>query len=824
MQNYNLQDITKIINAEYIGNENLFFNKVIIDSRNIINSKNVLFVAIIGKNNNGHKYIKDVYNQGVRAFVVSENIKLEQYPEAAFIKVENTLTALQQIMTYKRSLFDIPIIAITGSNGKTIVKEWLSYLLEHEFRITKNPKSYNSQVGVPLAISNLDENTEIGIFEAGISQPEEMENLEKIIQPTIGVLTNIGDAHQANFFNIEEKIKEKIKLFKNCKIIIYCSDNKLVDKIIKESYPDKKLISWSENNNATINKTSLSITDNSHYSTINFNNKIFDSYSLDTNFSDTSSIYNILTCYTTIYAIDKYIKKLDFSFLTKFKTLPQIEMRLETLDGIQNSLLINDSYNSDINSIEIAFDYLNWQNSGERKTMVILSDIQQYSKQNINAIIKELIENKRINYFIGIGNLLFNDKNIFPNNSKFYLSTDDFLKNINKINFSNKTILIKGARNFQFEKIVKKLQGQNHETILEINLTQIKQNFDFFKSYLKPNTKIIGMVKAFAYGNGFYEISKLLQYNRIDYLAVAIIDEGEQLRKRGIIAPIIIMNPAIHYLKIMINNKLEPVIYSINLLKELIQELEFTAITKFPIHVKIDTGMHRLGFSENEIEEFCEIVNSSDKIEIVSVFSHLVATDNPDLDYFTYEQISRFEKNYTLICKKTKFKPARHILNSAGIIRFPEYQFEMVRIGIGLYGFMPEITNDIFPVATLKSIISQIHEVEASETISYNRSGKINKKTLIATIPIGYADGFNRKLGNGNWNFIVNGKKCPTIGNICMDMCMIDVSNISANEGDEVIIFGQENSVCKMAKILETIPYEIITSISYRIKRIYLEE
>jgi len=498
-------------------------------------------------------------------------------------------------------------------------------------------------------------------------------------------------------------------------------------------------------------------------------------------------------------------------------------MRLDMIDGIHNSIIINDIYNSDINSLEIAIDYLN-QKKGNKETVLILSDIlQSYNNLDTYKYVKELIQTKKINIFIGIGENLYQNRQLFSD-ALLYKTTEDFLNQLDFNKFFDKAILIKGARNFEFEKITSKLQAKNHESTIEIDLSLIKQNLEYFKSCLKSNTKIMAMVKAFSYGNGYFEIANLLQFNRIDYLAVAFIDEGIELRERGITTSIMVMNPAIYALKSMLEFKLEPEIYSISILKELIKKLEHAGIKNFSVHIKIDTGMHRLGFVENEMQMLCEIINSTNSIKIASCFSHLAGSDNPKLDYFTEEQITRFSKCYEYICKNTKFKPDRHILNSAGIIRFPQYNFEMVRLGIGLYGLMPEICKKIFPVTVFKSIISQIHKIDKNETVSYSRSGKINRNSVIATVPVGYADGLNRKLGNGNWFFMINNQKAFTIGNICMDMCMVDITDIEANEGDEVIIFGQENSICKMAEILDTIPYEIITGISQRIKRIYSEE
>ncbi|MBQ1652579.1 MAG: bifunctional UDP-N-acetylmuramoyl-tripeptide:D-alanyl-D-alanine ligase/alanine racemase [Bacteroidales bacterium] len=819
MQTFKLQEVSEIVSGTLVGNGELEFSKIVTDSRNIINPSSCLFVAVVGEQHDGHNYIDDIYRSGVRAFLVSKDIDTAKYAGISYVKVANTLEAMQKIATYKRLRFNIPVIGITGSNGKTIVKEWLHYLLSPYFNITRSPKSYNSQIGVPLSVWLLEKDTELAIFEAGISQPGEMESLEKIIRPTIGILTNIGSAHQSNFESREQKIDEKLKLFEHCDTIIYNCDDEYVHSKIINSGIGRNRITWSEKGNGTINLLEKSFQNGK-------NNIILqtkrDTYMINIPFGDDGSIQNCITCFCVMYLFNKLDSQTIFK---QFRSLPGIKMRLETLDGINNSILINDSYNSDINSLEIALDYLN-QKKSNRESLVIMSDILQNNTDEVNLYreVAKLLKTKQVDKFIGIGKSIIHNKNLFPANSVFFQNTDSFIKAFSTLDFDRKAILLKGARVFQFEKVSKKLQNQTHESVIETDLSLMKQNLQFFQSKLAPGTKLTVMVKAFAYGIGSLEIANFLQRNKVDYLAVAIADEGVELRNSGIKTPIIVMNPNINSLQNMIEYGLEPEIYSLSLLRKFIKELKRTNTQHFPIHIKLDTGMHRLGLNYDDLDDFCAEAVSTDCIKITSVFSHLVGSDDPALDYFTEEQVSRFGKMYDRICELTGSRPMRHILNSAGIIRFPQYDFEMVRLGIGLHGLMPHITDALTPVTTFKSIISQIHRVPAGETVSYNRKGKLDHDALIATIPVGYADGIDRHLGNGNWYFMVNGKKAPIIGNVCMDMCMIDITGIDAEERDEVVIFGKDNPICDMAKVLGTIPYEILTSIPHRIKRVYFEE
>ncbi|MDR2009802.1 MAG: bifunctional UDP-N-acetylmuramoyl-tripeptide:D-alanyl-D-alanine ligase/alanine racemase [Bacteroidales bacterium] len=819
MQSFFLKDITNIVSGEYYGINNIQFRKLITDSRTTGNSSSDLFIAITGIQHDGHKFINELYKNGVRAFILSKDIQFQNYPEAGFIKVKNTIEALHALASYKRNMFDIPVIGITGSNGKTIVKEWLSWILNNKFKITRNPKSYNSQTGVPLSLWLLEKDSELGIFEAGISQPGEMEKLEKLIKPTIGILTNIGSAHQANFSSVEEKTTEKLKLFKDCKTVIYNSDDQIADRLLKSNNKIEQFITWSENNNGLINIKHIEyLKDKSKISLLYDGKEI--NFSIP--YSDKGSVQNAISCFCVLVAL-----KIDIHgpILKRFASLPNVKMRLEMLKGIHNSVLINDSYNSDINSFEIALDFLN-RKKGNRNSIVIMSDILQSSdnEKELYQSVSKLINEKNINRFIGIGKALSAYKKLFHENALFFNNTEEFINDLKYSDFYESAILLKGARDFRFEKISSKLQAKNHETVIETDLNLIKYNLDFFKSHLAPGTKIMAMVKAFSYGSGYVEIASLLQHNRINYLAVAFVDEGIELREGGITTPIMVMNPNLQSLQSMISYRLEPEIYSLTVLRELIRELENNDITDFPIHIKLDTGMHRLGLTEADIDEFCKIINNTKTIKLTSIFSHLAGSDDKNLDYFTKQQVELFLSMYDKICQLTSLKPDRHILNTNGIIRFPEYDFEMVRLGIGMYGLIPELKGEIFQVSRFKSVISQIHHVKKGESISYNRSGKVDRESVIATIPVGYADGLDRRLGNGNWYFYVNSHKAFTIGNICMDMCMIDITDIPANEGDEVIIFGKRNSILEMAEILNTIPYEIITGISQRVKRVYYEE
>lgn len=818
MQKWSLNNLADVVEGKFFGKESNFFSRIITDSRNVSRSNDLLFIAVKGTNHNGHSFIKDLYAVGVRSFIVSDNIDFKKYPEASFLLVENSIKALQKLAGYKRSLYKNTVIAITGSNGKTIVKEWMYHILSPYYKITRSPKSYNSQIGVPLSLWLIDDDSDFAFIEAGISLPGEMKALESVIKPDIAIVTNIGQAHLANFNSAEQLTIEKANLLKNAKTAIVDKENQMLFDIVAK-FSKIKVLSFSAKTDSDVFvKEILNLGDYTAISIV-YQNK---THNIVIPFTDSGSIQNAVSCFCLIAALDLDRKDM---FANRFDTLPGVKMRLETIDGVHNSIIINDSYNSDINSLVIALDYLNQKKAG-KETMLIMSDILQSSEneEGLCLNISKILKDKKINSFIGIGQILKRNKDVFPSGSRFYSDTEEFLEKSALHTFYDKAVLLKGARDFKFEKITNRLQYKNHLSVVETDFNLMRQNLNCFKSCIDSNTKMMVMVKAFSYGSGYREVAGFLQHNRIDYLAVAFTDEGVELRDYGIETPIMVMNPNIRSLQSMIEYRLEPEVYSLSLLKELVRELNASNIEYFPVHIKLDTGMHRLGLNANDLKEMCSLIKKCGKIKIVSVFTHLSGSDSETFDSFTHKQAAEFNQMYSSICEIIGYNPDRHILNSSGILRFPEYKFEMVRLGIGLYGLMPDQFKGLITVSVFKSEISQIHFVNKDETVSYNRSGKLERDSVIATVPVGYADGFDRRLGNGNWYFIINGKKARVIGDVCMDMCMADITGIEANEGDEVVIFGPANPVLKMASVLKTIPYEIITGISQRVKRIYFEE
>jgi Alr-MurF fusion protein len=808
-----INKIAEITKADWISKsskeneiENLYT-----DSRKIFNPENGLFIALVTSSGNGNKFIQDAYRSGIRNFLVSEPVKLKN---ANVLVAKNTLVALQKIAAFKRKQFDIPVIAITGSNGKTIVKEWLSYLINSEKKVIKSPRSYNSQLGVPLSVWNISANDEIGIFEAGISTTDEMQNLQEVIQPTFGIFTNIGTAHNEGFKNTEEKISEKLKLFKNTEKVMVCADN---DEIISLAKTKKlKLFNWSRKGK----KADLLIDEIKTLkgqTVLKFSFKEHKKQTLKLQFSDYASIENAINClaFLVCYFPFQKVKKL----LPLFENLPEIEMRLQQKEGINGCILIDDTYSNDFIGLQNALDYQEKHAHGLQKT-VIISDILEsgLNTKTLYSNLEKLFLSKKIDKIIAIGNEFKSSKKL---KIEHFPDTEEFLQNISLKSFKDECILIKGARKFTFEKIVKLLQKKQHETALNINLDALAHNLNVYRKLLKPTTKVMAMVKAFSYGSGTYEIASWLQSQKIDYLAVAYPDEGILLREKGIKTPIMVMNPERNSFEKIIAFNLEPDIYSFSILEEYLTALKNSKTKPLGIHLEIDTGMHRLGFAENDIEPLISALIKN-KIKVLSIFSHLVGSDEENLDWFSQKQINTFKNIANTIEKKLGYSILKHILNSAGIAAFPQSQFDMVRLGIGLYGIDPrnKIKN-LQQVGTLKSTISQIFELDKSETVGYNRKGILKKKAKIATIAIGYADGYNRKFGNGVGKMIVNGKIAYTIGNICMDMCMIDISGINASEGDEVIIFGENLAVTEMAKSINTISYEILTNISQRVKRIF---
>lgn len=807
-------------------------DNLLLDSRKTYTVSSSVFFALKGIRRDGHRFISELYKKGVRNFIVSSVPDIKLFPEGNFMLVEDTLKALQQLAASHRKQFDIPVIGITGSNGKTIVKEWLYQLLHDEYIIVRSPKSYNSQIGVPLSVWQMGKQHTLGLFEAGISQPNEMQQLEKIIQPTIGILTNIGEAHSEGFSSITQKLAEKIRLFANCKKIIYCKDHTVPQQLDIEGehrdlfHEQAEFFSWSKHYPAW-----LKITDVKKQNTRAVVSAVWNEndISIDLPLIDDASIENGITCWCTLLAlgIKHTIIRNRLSFIQP------VNMRLEVKKGINNCTIINDSYSADLSSLKIALNFLNQQGNREKKT-VILSDFLQ-SGQADEFLYKQVafeLYSHKVNRVIGVGakisthlSFSFADDSYKPE-VHFFLTTAEFIRHFLSSAFKEETILVKGARVFEFEQIVQLLEQKVHETVLEISIDAIVHNLKEHQRLLKPETKIMAMVKAFAYGSGGAEIAGVLEYHHVDYLGVAYTDEGVELRRSGISLPVMVMNPEENSFDAIIDNNLEPDLYSFGILNKFDELLRKEGLKQYPVHIEVETGMNRLGFAEDEIEKLADYLAASETLKVQTVFSHLAGSENEKEDDFTKQQFIKFQQACSILEKKLKYPFLKHISNSAAIIRHPGMQMDMVRLGIGLYGVDSANTGiaDLLPVATLKSTIAQIKKVKKGESVSYNRKGIVNRDSLIATVRIGYADGYSRKLGNGNGKMLVNGKMAPVIGTVCMDMTMVDITDIpSVKEGDDVIVFGAGLSIQQLAGLAGTIPYEIMTGISQRVKRVYFE-
>lgn len=815
-----LSAIVKALNSSNITNDDEI-NWLLTDSRTLSFANETLFFAIKTARNDGHKYIAELYDRQVRYFVVQKNDDYKTlYPNALFIKVDNSLDALQTIAQQHRTAFNIPIIGITGSNGKTIIKEWLYQLLHNDLQIVRSPRSYNSQIGVPLSVWLLNSNTELGIFEAGISQPNEMEVLAKIINPTIGIFANIGDAHQENFISYSQKINEKLKLFTNVRCLIFNSDNTIIAQEIEKTKFNATIFSWGKSANNDLQIISKEKANQKCCINYKFEKQ---AHTLVLPFSDDASIENLLHCVSVMH----YFKFSNIDIQNRLLQIEKIAMRLELKEAHNNCLIINDSYNSDLNSLSIALDFLRQQATDKNmERTVILSDMMQNEQNNeiLYSKIAKMLNAAKIDHLIAVGEKIKSQAIKFKDIKTVFFQNTNELLNANLLsNITHQLILIKGSRNFEFEKISARLERIAHETKLEVNLTALVDNYNYFRSKLQAETKIMCMVKAFAYGSGAVEIARILQHHKCDFLAVALADEGVDLRNEGIRIPVVVMNPEMNSLHLLFDHALEPEIYSFRILKALITAAERLGITDYPIHIKIDSGMHRLGFEPQDIDALIEMLRNQHQLKIRSVFSHLAGADDPNFDAFTHKQAQTFAHAVEKIKTVFTHKILIHLLNSAGSERFSQYQFDMVRLGIGLYGVSADHKN-LRQVCALKTTILQIKHIQAGETVGYSRNGKVNADTRIATIPIGYADGLNRRLSNGAAEVFVNGHKAKIIGNISMDLCNIDLKNIDANEGDSVEIFGENIAISDLAKSQGTIAYELLTSVSRRVKRVYFQE
>ncbi len=816
---YSVKDIREIVRASGPIIREATINTLLTDSRRLLNPAEGLFFALSGRRD-GHEYIKEAYHGGVRSFVVQQE-PAERYSGSNFLKVHNVLAALHALAAYHRAQFMLPVIGITGSNGKTIVKEWLYQLMAADKNIVRNPKSYNSQVGVPLSVWQITKENDLGIFEAGVSTTNEMESLEKMIKPQIGIFTHIGSAHDEGFANRREKVLEKLKLFEHSEVLIYNYDQL---KDYQKDIHATKTFTWSQKFKETdLYVFSETVIAKKYYLRAKYKGKEIECL---IPFLDEASIENAISCWATMLVLGYDAKEID----ERLEHLTTVSMRLELKTGINDCTIIDDSYNSDIQSLEIALNFLNQQNQNQTKTL-ILSDIYQsgLTQNELYRQVAAMLKTKRIDKFIGVGAAITAHQEHFDIIKKhFYPDTKTLLKNLSMLEFKDETILIKGSRSFEFERISRALSQKAHETLMEINLNAMIDNLNFYRSKLYPNVKVMVMVKAFSYGSGTFEIANVLQYAKVDYLAVAYIDEGVALRESGIKLPIMVLNPEASAFDKMVEYNLEPEIYSFNQLDEFVKFAYQQNVSYYPVHLKIDTGMHRLGFEGYEIETLCDFLEEIKYIKVKSVFSHLVASDAPEHDAFTLQQMKRYEKAYIQIENALGYKFIRHIANTSAIIRWPMGQYDMVRLGIGLYGIdsaMPEHLNGLQPIAKLKTSISQIKKIPAGDTIGYNRVGKLNKDGRIATVRIGYADGYLRAFGKGVGKMLIKGILVPTIGNIAMDMCMLDVTEIpDITESDEVIVFNEQQGIEELAKQIGTIPYEILTNISQRVKRVYFYE
>lgn len=782
---------------------------LLVDSRKAILEDGSVFFAIKGDRYDGHSFIEELYTHGIRQFVIAKDVPLRSIPQANVIQVANPVEALQRIAKSHRQQFDIPVIGITGSNGKTIVKEWLFQLLSPDYSIAKSPGSYNSQVGVPLSVWRIQPQNQMGIFEAGISKPGEMAALEQVIQPTIGLITNIGPAHDEGFTDLRQKTREKVGLFRGCEKVIFCRDQPIVSEIVHES--GLPSFSWSLHGEADVSITAVG----KRYSVSAFGN----SFELEIPFGDKASVENVFHCVTVLL----HLRYHPSVVVDRIKSLSSIPMRMELREGINRCQVIDDSYNNDLMGLRISLDFLLHQKQKKRRG-VILSDIHQSGLPDKELVerMAEMITQAQVDFFVGIGHALNQYQSLFPVNSRFFLTTIEFLKLDDHDRHQDEIILIKGARSFQFERIVNRFQRKVHGTVMEIDLDAVVHNLNYFRSRIPDETRIMVMVKAFGYGSGSAEIANVLQYNRIDYLGVAYTDEGVELRTNNIEVPIMVMNPSEESFDQLLRHRLEPEIYSMRILNTLIQHLDNRACT---IHVKLDTGMHRLGFDINDLDPLITALKDNPNLEVGSLFSHLAGSDSKDHDEFSMAQARKFERWADQITAELGYRPLYHLLNSSGILRLPALCFDMVRLGIGLYGVDPAGKNtNLLPVATLKTIISQIKKIEKGETIGYGRAGMAQHAMRLATIAIGYADGFSRAFSGGIGEVLINGVRAPVVGNVCMDMTMVDVTGIDAFEGDEAIVFGPQLPIETIARKIGTIPYEILTSTSDRVKRIFVAE
>ncbi|MCS7036018.1 MAG: bifunctional UDP-N-acetylmuramoyl-tripeptide:D-alanyl-D-alanine ligase/alanine racemase [Saprospiraceae bacterium] len=807
-------------------------SQLLLDSRSIADPKGGLFFAIVGDRHDGHRFIEAAYRAGVRQFVVSREVSLEALPEASVLLVPDTLEALQALAAHHRRQFGLRVVGITGSNGKTIVKEWLARLIGHRERVVRSPKSYNSQVGVPLSVWGIGPEHTLGIFEAGISRMGEMARLARIIQPDIGIFTNLGPAHREGFPSDEVKLQEKMRLFDTAHTLIFCADHPLIAQAAQQwasEKPGRRLFSWSRNGQPAnvvftdIKPKAIGQGGLSFRMEWQRAKGIVERHRFTLPFDDAASLENACHCIAMLLVLGMPAR----TFGQRLRHLEPVDMRLSWKTGINRCALLDDAYSNDPASLRIALQ-LARQHWPEGPLTLVLSDFLQLGpgKKRLYAEVARMLQAYRVGRLLGVGADIRWLSQMLPADvqTAFYPDTSALLQDLGQHYFHDELIVIKGARTFSFERIVRRLEQKAHRTVLEVDLNAMAHNLQVFRRRLQPGTRLMVMVKAAGYGSGAVEMARSLAVHQVDYLGVAYADEGIELRQGAVRLPILVLNPEPASFDAMMRYHLEPEIYSLSLLDEIIHAVgKHRALS---VHLKLDTGMHRLGFTADDLPEALARLRQHPNLHVQSVFSHLVASDDPQHDAFTHAQAAEFIRLYETIAQALGIRPLRHIANSGAIARFPQYHFDMVRLGIGLYGVAPEpLGSELRPVHTLKATISQIKHVPAGDTVGYARKGRVDRPSRIATISIGYADGLLRLAGNGRFSVLIRGQQAPTIGNICMDMAMVDVTDIpSAREGDEVIVFGQKPTLQDLAECLHTIPYEVLTNIAGRVKRVYWQE
>jgi len=815
----NASELAQITGGELSGDHSLYVTSIMTDSRSSGAGHDALFIALRGPNHDGHGFIGQLFRRGIRLFLVDTlPADSEIMTGVAFVKVDDTLEALHRLAGWRRNEFRGKVIAVTGSAGKTIVKEWLAETLGAVKNVIRSPRSYNSQVGVALSLMNIDNRFDVAVIEAGISRPGEMEKLARIIKPDTVVVTNIGDAHGENFMSREAIAAEKLRLAEGAKMLIYNSDDELIKREIALRYPGIPAYTWSvSGSDASLRVDIAELKGDGQALRCNSRDSVFEAAIPFADRASAENAVSVIACCLTEGIPAKQIKG-------ALADIPAVAMRMEVKKGINGCTLIEDYYNSDPGSLSMALDFLRSHARG--KTTLILSDFRQIwgSEERLYDGVAEAVRKAGIDRFIGIGDALARQKERFPGGSVFYSSTSEFAETFRSFAWHDETILIKGARAYGFERISSLLVQQLHQTRLEINMNAVVHNLNEFRHLLGPGTGIMAMVKAFAYGSGSAEIASLLEYNHVSYFAVAYADEGVALREAGITTPVMVMNPDESVMELIIRHNLEPEIYSMESYASFIRNAKRHGLLHYPVHLKIDTGMHRLGFSISEADMLAEMLPEEQHIRIVSIFSHLAAADDPAHDEFTHRQASLLMMAAEKLKNALGYSFKTHLLNSAGISRFPQYQFDMVRMGIGLYGIGDYQGVSLRHTGRFVTAVSQIRRVPAGEPVSYGCSGAADHDREIAVIPVGYADGLRREMGNGKGSLFIRGRKVPIIGSVCMDMCMADVTGLNVKTGDETEIFGSNITIEEIAGLCNTIPYEILTSIPTRVKRVYVNE